>query len=1051
MAIVALVALLIALGVGRLMMGPVTTSKLTPWIENVLSQKQYGLSAKVGQSLLHWDSSQGKIVLDLTGVQFVDALEQKVADIPQVLLMLSPMGYFEKEHSPWIMVVRHPQVHLRIDQQNKLRLGALQAGESNILERDEETQLTSDGLRQNLKRLAASARGAAFGLFSNFTIEDAGVTLIDEPHNEVWNFTVPLLSMKRMGRDQEGSARLHVKKEKIETDVDFNLRYSNAEKLFHAVLSFKDIDPTMFSIASLSFKIVDYSTAQVSGAVTLVFDDELEVRNGLLNLVLGAGAISVPQYFKDPLKMKGATLAAAYTSSNKTLTLEPATIELEKATLGASVKLLLSGDAKTITGQVKLSNLRLENLPMYWPEGVALNPRAWILENMKKGLAEEVTANIDVSIPGDDWNFDNAKLDRLDGTISLKETQVRYWEPLPMIENASATSKYDIHHFDIDVLGGEVGSVKLKPSHVTISGLDAADQIATIEAHLAGPAQETLRILNRPPLGYADKMHVDPGLVSGSMEGVIKTSFPLIKALLLDDMGISAEVKLINVGVKKIVDFLQITDANATLGVDAKALSIDGEAKLNGIQAHIRWDEKFSAAAGEALSHGAAHATTPVESAAKFGVGFSIHSDPVPVTVVYDRYPDLSKLAVTADAGKAELDIPDVGYYKKPGAPAVLQVGLEWGGGPPPRLSKIDMSGQNLNVKGSGAFGPGGKTLASLKLDPLVIGQTRAKLDFIRENGIPHWTLTGDSLDIQGFLNAPVDEKKVTDEIAGKEPEDEAVTPLRVDVQVNRLIAGEKAELGNTSIKGVRDIYGWSTLNVATVAAEETPFNLSIAPQGNRTVLAANTPNLSNVLKSMNVTDTMTGGKLTMDGKSEPNDVMRSLFGHIKLTEFRVKNMPVVVKLLSAISPDALVILSQQSLHFGELSSEYIWNKNSFIFTKANTSTGTLGLTAAGKVDLVHNKIDLEGQVIPVEFISKIIGAIPLIGDILTGGDGHGLFAATYKVKGPLSKPDVSVNPVSILAPGIIRDILFTNPNITKDAPVKVPEAAPVLAPAKKR
>jgi hypothetical protein len=201
----------------------------------------------------------------------------------------------------------------------------------------------------------------------------------------------------------------------------------------------------------------------------------------------------------------------------------------------------------------------------------------------------------------------------------------------------------------------------------------------------------------------------------------------------------------------------------------------------------------------------------------------------------------------------------------------------------------------------------------------------------------------------------------------------------------------------------------------------------------------------------MNVTDTMTGGKLTMDGKSEPNDVMRSLFGHIKLTEFRVKNMPVVVKLLSAISPDALVILSQQSLHFGELSSEYIWNKNSFIFTKANTSTGTLGLTAAGKVDLVHNKIDLEGQVIPVEFISKIIGAIPLIGDILTGGDGHGLFAATYKVKGPLSKPDVSVNPVSILAPGIIRDILFTNPNITKDAPVKVPEAAPVLAPAKKR
>ncbi|HVY12559.1 MAG TPA: AsmA-like C-terminal domain-containing protein, partial [Alphaproteobacteria bacterium] len=197
---------------------------------------------------------------------------------------------------------------------------------------------------------------------------------------------------------------------------------------------------------------------------------------------------------------------------------------------------------------------------------------------------------------------------------------------------------------------------------------------------------------------------------------------------------------------------------------------------------------------------------------------------------------------------------------------------------------------------------------------------------------------------------------------------------------------------------------------------------------------------------------TVVGGKLQMDGKSEPGDVLRTLFGHIKLTDYRVKEMPILVKLLAAISPEGLTILNRQSLRFEELSSEYVWNRNSFIFTKANTATGTLGLTAAGKISLVHNTIDLEGQVIPVYFISKIIGAIPVIGDILTGGEGHGLFAATYTVKGPLAHPAVSVNPVSVLAPGIIRDILFTDPNITKEKnpPTAAPAPASTPAPVEK-
>ena len=88
------------------------------------------------------------------------------------------------------------------------------------------------------------------------------------------------------------------------------------------------------------------------------------------------------------------------------------------------------------------------------------------------------------------------------------------------------------------------------------------------------------------------------------------------------------------------------------------------------------------------------------------------------------------------------------------------------------------------------------------------------------------------------------------------------------------------------------------------------------------------------------------------------------------------------------------------------------------------TSGASLGLTFEGKVDNWNNMLDLSGTIIPISDLNKLVGVIPLVGDILTGG-GKGIFAATYTVKGPKNQPTVSVNPLSVLAPGILRKLFF--------------------------
>jgi len=46
---------------------------------------------------------------------------------------------------------------------------------------------------------------------------------------------------------------------------------------------------------------------------------------------------------------------------------------------------------------------------------------------------------------------------------------------------------------------------------------------------------------------------------------------------------------------------------------------------------------------------------------------------------------------------------------------------------------------------------------------------------------------------------------------------------------------------------------------------------------------------------------------------------------------------------------------------------------------------------------------------------------LAIIGGLLTGGEGRGFIAFNFRLTGPSRDPDVSVNPLSVLTPGILR------------------------------
>jgi hypothetical protein len=76
----------------------------------------------------------------------------------------------------------------------------------------------------------------------------------------------------------------------------------------------------------------------------------------------------------------------------------------------------------------------------------------------------------------------------------------------------------------------------------------------------------------------------------------------------------------------------------------------------------------------------------------------------------------------------------------------------------------------------------------------------------------------------------------------------------------------------------------------------------------------------------------------------------------------------------------------------------------------------------------------MSGTVVPAYLINSIWGRIPMLGDLLTGGEkGGGVFAASYTMTGRWDDPEIAINPLSVLAPGFLRKMFdFLDPKTFK-------------------
>ena len=145
----------------------------------------------------------------------------------------------------------------------------------------------------------------------------------------------------------------------------------------------------------------------------------------------------------------------------------------------------------------------------------------------------------------------------------------------------------------------------------------------------------------------------------------------------------------------------------------------------------------------------------------------------------------------------------------------------------------------------------------------------------------------------------------------------------------------------------------------------------------------------------------------------------------LKIYDFKLKELPALTKLLSLASLQGIAdLMTGEGIRFNDFEMNFN-NKNKLMTIDEIYALGpAISILMSGYIE--SNKlISLRGTMVPATTLNKVIGSLPLIGNILVGKKtGEGVFGVSFKIKGPPKKLKTTVNPIKTLTPRFITRTL---------------------------
>ena len=657
-------------------------------------------------------------------------------------------------------------------------------------------------------------------------------------------------------------------------------------------------------------------------------------------------------------------------------------------------------------------------LKRMWPILIVPEVREWVLERVERGSLQRIEIGVNSPVHNLSRRGPPIPDDGLAVNIIASGVTLRPVDDLPLVHDADL--KAHVTGRTATVTIGQAAADTPAGRKLTISDLvfevpDMAPKPAParVKFRIDGPVPAAAEILGSDRLSEFSATKIDPNASKGTVSALVTLNMPIKRELTKADTTYAITADLSGFAADHLVMNQKLEATALKVVANNQGYQVKGDVRINGQAASLDYRKPSEGDADIKLQ-----ATLDDASRARLGLdlGPAVSGAlPVKLNGKIGGADHDSRIGVDADLTSLKLDNMLPGWVKLPGKSghAVFNVVQK---PQSTRLEDIVIDGGGVSIKGSIEVDQNNDVMSVNfpTYSPSEGDKTSLKAER-GPDGVLKVTMRGDVFDGRGFIKSAISGREV----------DPKSKPRNVDLDVDLklgAVAGFYGEaLRSVDVKLSRRNGAIKAFTLNGKLGRDTPLMGDLRrPTQGREVIYLETNDAGAFFRFTDTYSKVVGGQLQL-AMDPPTVEPSAKEGLINVNNFSVKGEAALDR-VAAGGPTGI----QNGVPFSRVRAEFT-RQNGQLTIREGVLKGTMiGGTIEGSIDSA-NQVRMSGTFVPMYGLNNMFGQIPIVGLFLGGGSNEGLIGVTYEVVGTLGQPVLRVNPISAMAPGVLRKIFEFN------------------------
>ncbi|MBC8717538.1 DUF3971 domain-containing protein [Ochrobactrum sp. Marseille-Q0166] len=743
--------------------------------------------------------------------------------------------------------------------------------------------------------------------------------------------------------------------------------------------------------------------------------------------IVTSSATSLPAESTDPEVIFGVKIAGRFLAKQQRIQFSDLDVSTATGELYGQGSMAFGHGSPEMIFILRIPEMPVADAKHLWPIDVADGAREWVLKNLFGGTLKD--SRIEVSLAAGRFNGPGLPPpltgDEIKADFNVTGTRFDVVGELPPVRDVTGNISVRGAHTTIKLASGTSYTPDNRQASVSDGTLiipwgPQRPVIADLDLRVTGSAAAIAEIAGKKPIDVLKNVPFLPEDATGDVDARVKVGFAVSKGAPPGTLTWDADIGFKNLALSKLVGGSKVSDADGSIKVDQKSAIITANAKLDGVPATISMTEPVDRS-GPVKRDQKIKLLLDDASRDKILPGLKdLFSGPISVDLGMENG---DKRHVSADLNKTQISLPWLGWRKGAGVPATATFDLVRSKNDDGRIDiqNLVLTGDAFGAKGNLVISGGDLQSADFS-DLRLTRSDQMSIKATKSQGGYRVNIRGKQFDARSIIKQISDLGKKSEGSRGKS------SRVVVSAQIDEVIGFNDEKLNNLAVSYESAGNKLSGVSVNATTASGQAFAATNNDQGDARSVSLQSNDAGATLRFFDFYDKMRGGKITVGLAGQGNG---PLTGQIDARNFSIINEPRLATIVSSSPSSGGNSLNQAVKRDIDVSRVDVERGFSLIekgsdylkLSRAVVRGPSVGTTFQGTLYDGRGNMSITGTFMPAYGVNRIFGEVPIFGALLGNGRDRGLLGITFKLEGTAKAPQVIVNPISIIAPGIFRSI----------------------------